>query len=72
MKLFEIEHTACYICGQTGEKADVMMLDWEAGNDGSGFGPVRSPLLQIALCKDCRKKLLAVLEQEKCSNANQV
>lgn len=64
MRLFNVDHVACYICGKTGKDSDVKMLDWQAGHDGDGFGPYRTPLLQVALCKDCRNKLLKELSNE--------
>ena len=64
MKLFSVDHIACYICGKTRQGSDVKMLDWQAKNNGDGFGPYRTPLLQVALCKDCRNKLLKELSNE--------
>lgn len=63
MQLFKVDHVACYICGKTGQDSDVKMLDWQPKNNGDGFGPYKTPLLQVALCKDCRKELSQTISE---------
>ena len=56
MKIFNVEHVACYVCHSLD---DVKMIDFDlkdGGYPGNGTG-------QIALCKTCRKELKKILQE---------
>ena len=59
MRTFGATHTACYVCGSID---DIRILDIEPAN-GGGYGPTKSPLIQICLCKKCRQNLVETLQK---------